>query len=374
MLRYMGLLKGLNLVQQKSWSEAELQHFFPDLTHAWLPLLDARHTPATVSSERWATLDDLQTELMSWDDPLEATILNRRMQKIAAYFREVEKPQCDEGSLSFFLQDLPLLEVKSQKVPGTFQAQSERMSSTAARQLIDAELAELFPEHHVETMLSSGTLARASTTKTGIRLRADATFTKEDVELLVVHEAWVHLGTNLAGTLQVDLPWLSQWHPGVTPFQEGLALIAEIVTGHWGPEREQQLLLRHEAARLALQGENARQIWQFFLDHGADSKQALESTLRVFRGCSLAGGMCFGKEFQYLLGLHQWLNRRADITVHDMQLAMVGKMDFLEWEMLRSTHLQKKVLTVKSPAPLLRWMHHPRTLELMERMRFLKVA
>ena len=365
---YRGLLKGLNLVQQKSWDEAELMKHFPEQAEHWRPLLAARHPHRPVASLKWRHLEELQTLLLDWHDPIEAGLLRRRLHKIAAYFQEVEKPRCDAESLKFFLQDLPLLQTTVFKRPTLKLASAPRLSAEEARVLLDEELKKLFPAHSVCTILSRGTLARASTTKDGIRLREDATFTPEELEMLTVHEAWVHLGTNLAGTLQAELPWLAQWHPGVTGFQEGLALIAEIITGHWHEEREAQVLLRHEAAHWALKGENARQVWSFLADHGLDKVAALEVTLRVFRGCSLEGGMAFGKEFQYLLGLHQWLVRRSVLTEHDMRLALSGKMDFLEWEVLRGTPLGDKMKLSSPPSLLLRWMDDQQWPDLQQRL------
>jgi hypothetical protein len=371
---YQGLLTGLNLVQQKSWQRTELEKYFPELREHWEPLLAARHSHLSISAEKSRALAHLETMLLSWDDPVEATILQRRLAKIARYFREVEKPLCDDDSLQFFLQDLPLLEAVAHGANPLSDVAAPRLSSSEAAVILDQELKALFPTQQPHTVLSHGTLARASTTKTGIRLREDATFTREELETLTVHEAWVHLGSNLAGAVQPALPWLASWHPGVTGFQEGLALIAEIVTGHWHGHREAQVLLRHQAALLALRGENARQVWSFLRDHSLNDVAALEMTLRVFRGCDLAGGMAFGKEFQYVLGLHQWLVRRPHVTAADMQLALAGKMDFLEWEILRSTHLKEKILLPQPPQALVHWARSPQLTALTQRLQFKKIA
>jgi hypothetical protein len=371
---YQGLLSGLNLVQQKTWQRIELEKYFPDLREHWEPLLAARHSPLSISAEKYRALAQLETMLLSWDDPVEASLLKRRLAKIDGYFQEVEKTFCDEQSLQFFLQDLPLLEAAALGENLLIEVAAPRLSSSEAAVILDQELKKLFPSQQTQTVLSHGTLARASTTKTGIRLREDATFTREELETLTVHEAWVHLGSNLAGAVQKELPWLASWHPGVTGFQEGLALIAEIVTGHWHGLREAQVLLRHQAALLALKGENARQVWSFLRGHALNDVAALEMTLRVFRGCDLAGGMAFGKEFQYVLGLHQWLVRRPLVTIADMRLALAGKMDFLEWEILRSTHLKEKIHLPHPPEALLDWAQSPRLSELTQRLHFKKVA
>lgn len=374
MALYQGLLSGLNLVQQKSWQALELEKYFPDMREHWAPLLAARHSPLFISPEKYRALEHLETMLLTWDDPVEAGLLKRRLVKITGYFQEVEKTFCDEQSLQFFLQDLPLLQAEINGKNLLVETAAPRLNSIEAAAILDQELKDLFPGRNAKTLLSQGTLARASTTKTGIRLREDATFTREELETLTVHEAWVHLGSNLAGAVQVELPWLASWHPGVTGLQEGLALIAEIVTGHWHDHREAQVLLRHQAALLALKGENARQVWSFLRDHSLNDGAALEMTLRVFRGCDLAGGMAFGKEFQYVLGLHQWLIRQALVNTDDMRLALAGKMDFLEWEVLRSSKLKEKILLPHPPEALINWSQNTHMLELTQRLHFKKVA
>ncbi|MBY0515931.1 MAG: flavohemoglobin expression-modulating QEGLA motif protein [Bacteriovoracaceae bacterium] len=371
---YRGLLRGLNLVQQKTWNEVELKKYFPDMKSHWRPLLEARHPKIFVDDSKKKAFDHLATMLVNWDEPVEAALLKRRLFKIDQYFTEVEKEHCDAESLNFFLQDFPLLHVESEKASLHFEKPSKKMSAEQARVKLDLELKKLFPLHEVSTILSSGTLARASTTKSGIRLREDVRFTKEEVEMLTVHEAWVHLGTNLAGVTQVQLPWLAQWHPGVTGFQEGLALIAEIATGHWHDKRELQVLSRHKAGIMALHGSDARSVWEFLCDQGLEKVNSLEMTLRIFRGCHLSGGMAFGKEFQYLLGLHQWLVRQEMINDQDMLIALSGKMDFLEWEILRSSALREKLLLPHPPVELVQWMNNSRVMAVQKRIQFKKVA
>ena len=374
MALYAGLLKGLNLVQQKTWHERELKSEFPELEMVWRPLLEARHETCEVGPEKKRALEILMGMLNSWDNPVEAGLLKRRLKKIAQYFKEAEKKECDAQSLAFFLEDFPLLQVTDLPTITHKEKKVHTLNSSEASLHLQLELNQLFPDHKLKITLSHATLARASTSKKGIRLREDASFTHEELSMLTVHEAWVHLGSNLAGASQKELPWLAHWHPGVTGFQEGLALIAEIATNHWNEWREAQVILRHEAALMALKGSSARQVWSFLCDHGLPSTAALEMTLRVYRGCPLSGGMTFGKEFQYLLGLHQWLARRDELSVADMRVALSGKMDFLEWEILRNGAIGEKLILPSPPEKLLNWMTSDPITELARTLRFRKVA
>lgn len=371
---YAGLLRGLNLVQQKTWSERELAQEFPREAHVWRPLLSARHAPQVIDGSKRRALEELRRLLEAWDHPLEASLLGRRLAKIERYWHEVEKDFCDAESLQFFLEDYPLLSIDhSQRTPVPT-AHAEKLSSAEAKKILRAELDTLFPHHKTKITLSDSTLARASTTKSGIRLREDASYTREELAMLTVHEGWVHLGSNLAGATQRELPWLAHWYPGVTGLQEGLALIAEIVSGHWNHEREVQVVLRHKAAILALEGTRAREVWNYLCDHQLHPDRALAMTLRLFRGCPLSGGMVFGKELQYVLGLQQWLGRRAELAPLDVQIALSGKMDFLEWEVLRSTALQTRLKLPTPPQELLHWMHSARLEEWLQTVSFKKIA
>ena len=354
---YAGLLKGLNLAQQKGWDQRELQHFFPDLANVWLPYLEARH-PFREAEGVHATLDYLHQLLERWEDPVEKLILKKRLTTASQYMKEASKAFCDQETLDFFLDGQPLVQLSPAITTRPFSSSGSTMSSSQAQQELQQEVAELFPQHDVSIKLSGKTLARASTGKGSIRLREDHSYTREELRQLTVHEAWVHLGTNLQGSLQKELPWLGHWHPSVTVFQEGLALIAEIVGGCWTERRQWNVIHRHQAALLALRGWNARQVYDWLVDKGVSIDDSLATVLRVYRGCSLEGGMAFGKEFLYVLGLQRWCEIAPHITPVDMVVAFSGKMSFSEWEILRTQWKDRLVLPTATPAELLNWMQH----------------
>lgn len=352
-----GVLKGLNLVQQKSWSETELKHFFPQRQGAWLPYVEARHPrPVDLTANRLAW-DRMATLLSHWDDPVEATVLKARLTKIGSYLNEVAKAQCDQETLRFFLGDLPLAQLEPVAVTRPFATSRETFDAKEAKHFLQSKLSQLFPDSAVSVKLSAHTLARASTGKDSIRLREDYRYSREELEQLTFHEAWVHLGTNLQGMLQPELLWLAHWHPGVTAFQEGLALISEIVGGCWTERRQNEVIVRHQSALLALRGWSAHHVYEWLRDKGQSSDSAMATVLRVFRGCSLEGGMCFGKELLYVLGLKQWTELAPALSRHDMQVALSGKMDFQEWELLRRGKWRSPRLGAP-PAELLDWPKH----------------
>lgn len=353
---YAGLLKGLNLIQQKGWDPKELHNFFGDIKGLWLPYLESRHafTPVELPQKALARLHDL---LAHWPDPLEKTVLEARLATIVAYFAEANKPVCDQASLNFFLGDEGLAQLSPTTTTRPFSSSLQTLTSFEAKLHLEQELAELFPDQAVKVKLSDKTLARASTGKESIRLREDHEYTRAELEQLTAHEAWVHLGTNLQGAQQAELPWLGHWHPSVTLFQEGLAIIAEIVAGCWTERRQWEVIHRHQAGLMALRGWNAREVYQWLLDKGLHPPEAIAVVLRVFRGCSLEGGMAFGKEFLYVQGLKRWCELAPTLGRHDMLVALSGKMSFSEWELLRR-NWSDKLLLPNAPEALLTWPEH----------------
>lgn len=354
---YGGLLKGLNLAQQKSWDERELQHFFADIKNSWLPYLEARHPyrPIEGVDRAFARLHEM---LLSWEDEVEKKLLEKRLEAAAQYLKEASKPTCDQETLMFFLEGEPLVQLAPSITTRPFATSSAPISAVQAQRELQQEVAALFPQHTVNIKLTGKTLARASTGKDSIRLREDHSYTREELRQLTVHEAWVHLGTNLQGSLQNDFPWLAHWNPGVTVFQEGLALIAEIVGGCWTERRMWNVIHRHQAALLALRGWNARLVYDWLLDKEVAPDDALATVLRVYRGCSLEGGMAFGKEFLYVQGLKRWSDLASSVTPNDMVIALCGKMSFSEWEVLRAKWAHRLVLPGNAPRELLTWMQH----------------
>ena len=354
---YAGLLKGLNLVHQRGWDEQELQHFFPDIKDQWLPYLQSRHQALEVTSCHWEALESCHQILKSWNDPVEKKILENRLNGIAQYYRETQKKFCDEQTLKFYLGTHELTQLNPSLTTRPFSTSTEKLTSVEAKAQLEADLIGLFPEHDTTVKLSSRTLARASTGKHSIRLRKDYEYSKEELEQLTVHEGWVHLGSNLQGSLQSQLPWLAHWHPSVTSFQEGLALIAEIVGGCWTERRQWEIIRRHQAALLALRGWNAKEVYHWLLDKGIGAESSLSTVLRVYRGCSLEGGMAFGKELLYVSGLQEWTKLSKEISSEDMQVALAGKMSFSEWHLLKST-LKHKLLLAQIPEVLAHWTEH----------------
>ncbi|MDA1088977.1 MAG: flavohemoglobin expression-modulating QEGLA motif protein [Proteobacteria bacterium] len=164
-----------------------------------------------------------------------------------------------------------------------------------------------------------------------IRLRRGAAFSERDLQQLVQHEAFIHIGTSLNGREQSMLPILAAGHPGTTRTQEGLAVFAEMISGSMDPARMRRLANRVIAIQMAIEGADFLDIYRFFLEHETKPQQAFESARRVVRGGVLSGGAPFTKDVVYLeglLGVHNFLRATVQFGRLDcLHLLFCGKLD-----------------------------------------------
>ena len=147
--------------------------------------------------------------------------------------------------------------------------------------------------------LSAKAIAGASR----IRLRANAMFSKLDQDQLLQHEAFVHTATMLNGRHQANLRSLSLGAPRTTRFQEGLAVLSELVTNAMDITRLRRVALRVIAVQHALDGADFIEIFKFFLESGQTEEESVLSTQRIFRGGAVKDGIVFTKDAVYLSGL-----------------------------------------------------------------------
>ncbi|HLT44884.1 MAG TPA: tyrosine/phenylalanine carboxypeptidase domain-containing protein, partial [Luteimonas sp.] len=109
--------------------------------------------------------------------------------------------------------------------------------------------------------------------------------------------------TALNGRAQDTLPSLAMSSPRVTATQEGLAVLAEQITGSIDIERMKRVSLRTEAIAMALEGADFLQVFGWFRDAGQNPAESFSSAQRVFRGVPVEGGAAFAKDTVYLRGL-----------------------------------------------------------------------
>lgn len=171
---------------------------------------------------------------------------------------------------------------------------------------------EFFREHPVKVVLDAGLSAKAAASADRIRLRADTTFTAMDLPQLIQHEGLVHTLTLKNGRHQSKLKSLGLGAPRTTATQEGLATLAELITGSIDLSRLRRLALRVLAIHCALHGADFVDVFRLFLDAGQSEQESFHSAQRVFRGGDPKGGVAFTKDVVYLQGLisaHSFLRK-----------------------------------------------------------------
>ena len=111
------------------------------------------------------------------------------------------------------------------------------ISAETAVDVLKQRLTSYFPEDEIRVILSDGIVSDAAAGGDYIKINRDAVFTEFDLQVLEVHEGWVHVGTTLNGRKQPWASWLSVGSPRVTACQEGLAVLMETLTFSSYPKR-----------------------------------------------------------------------------------------------------------------------------------------
>jgi uncharacterized protein (TIGR02421 family) len=159
-----------------------------------------------------------------------------------------------------------------------------------------------FTDHTIEAKISDGILADAAAGGDIVKIRDGSMFSSRDIDILEVHEGWVHVGTTQNGNLQHVAKWLSKGPPRVAATQEGLAVIMEIFTFRSYPRRARHINDRILAIDKAEDGANILDIIEFYRTEGYSEEESISSAKRVFRGGVIEGGAPFTKDISYCRG------------------------------------------------------------------------
>jgi uncharacterized protein (TIGR02421 family) len=205
----------------------------------------------------------------------------------------------------------------------------KKYKGEAALGYLRNRLLETFEDNDVEVKPSTSLLSDSSAGRRVIKLNPFKTYSTQALDIFLVHEGWVHLGTSLNGAAQTEHPWLSTWAPRTTFLQEGLAVLTELITGCMTHERWNRVMLRHLATSMAERGSNIQDIYAFLRHHNIKDLDAFKLSLRIFRGVPLEGGMAFTKELLYLHGMVQLLYH-LQLYKKDLRDLWIGKLSFRE--------------------------------------------
>jgi uncharacterized protein (TIGR02421 family) len=172
----------------------------------------------------------------------------------------------------------------------------------AARQLGE-RLAEYFGDVRVPVEADEVILADAAAGSDYVKVRKGAKFSPRDIDILEVHEGWVHVATSLNGQAQPVAKWLAKGPPRTTAVQEGLAALLEIFTFRTYPRRARRLNDRVLAVDKAEDGASFLEVFEWFRTEGYDEEECFHNTRRIFRGGVLDGGAPFTKDACYCKGV-----------------------------------------------------------------------
>lgn len=168
---------------------------------------------------------------------------------------------------------------------------------------LKSEVDEFFEHDAIEVVLDQHMASKALAGATRIRIRGSAVFSQLDKDQLLYHEAFVHTATMLNGRKQPNLKSLGLGAPRTTRTQEGIAVMAELITNAIDITRLRRIALRVLAVKQALDGADFIEVFKFFLEAGQTEEESVRSTQRIFRGTDMKGGIAFTKDAVYLQGL-----------------------------------------------------------------------
>jgi uncharacterized protein (TIGR02421 family) len=168
---------------------------------------------------------------------------------------------------------------------------------------LKSEVEEFFDQDIVEVVVDQNMSSKALAGATRIRIRGNALFSALDKNQLLYHEAFVHTATQLNGRKQENLKSLGLGAPRATRTQEGLAVIAELITNAMDISRLRRIALRVIAVQMALDGADFIDLFKYFLDAGQSEIESCRSAQRIFRGGSVKDRVVFTKDAIYLQGL-----------------------------------------------------------------------
>jgi uncharacterized protein (TIGR02421 family) len=179
---------------------------------------------------------------------------------------------------------------------------SVEVDAKTALEDLNRRFGSYFPGQSVKVTIEDGLVADAAAMARTIKLRGAATFTRRDLDILEVHEGWVHMGTTINGLEQRVAKWLHKGPPRVTATQEGLAVLMEIFSFVTFPRRARKINDRVLAIAKAEDGADFLDVVEYFRTEGYEEEDCLIGAQRVFRGGDVSGKFPFTKDISYCKG------------------------------------------------------------------------
>jgi uncharacterized protein (TIGR02421 family) len=180
--------------------------------------------------------------------------------------------------------------------------QPNDITAEAAAEILNQRFASYFHEAPIQVQVDDTMLADAAAGSDYVKIRSGAKFAQRDVDILEVHEGWVHVATSLNGQAQPVAKWLSKGPPRTTAVQEGLASMLELFTFRSYPKRARKLNDRILAVDKAEDGANFIDVFEWYRTEGYEEDECYANARRVFRGGITEGSGPFTKDACYCKG------------------------------------------------------------------------
>jgi uncharacterized protein (TIGR02421 family) len=219
------------------------------------------------------------------------------------------RPSKNDIKNAKYLLHLPYLKGEAEKEP--------MLSLAEAKAAFKTSLDSYGIQAKIETSSKVVSQVMVLNSKRSIVFQPNAVFRKKELLGLVEHEIGVHMTTTM-NSLEQPLKIFNLGLPLNTLTQEGLAVLAEYLSGNMSLRRLKKLALRVMAVDNMCNGATfLENYWLLTDDYGANDSEAYDICTRVYRG----GG--FTKDHLYLRGfvqvLKMWENHES------LEPLLVGK-------------------------------------------------
>ena len=165
--------------------------------------------------------------------------------------------------------------------------------------------------------------AMVSKSQNAVLIKYNAMVNQRQLQALIHHEIGVHLVTT-RNAEQQPLKLFSLGLPLNTLTQEGLAILAEYLSGNITLKRLRTLALRVLVIRRMVSGAPFHEVFAWLMDeHGFSADAAFNLSTRAYRG----GG--FTKDYLYLRGVHDCLKAYREGTRFDDLFIGKTSLDYL---------------------------------------------
>jgi uncharacterized protein (TIGR02421 family) len=181
---------------------------------------------------------------------------------------------------------------------------------------LQAAIDRYFVDDKVTVVIDPELSSKAIAGSNRVRLREGAMFSELDLDQLMEHEVHVHAATMYNGRRQHNLRVLALGSPRTTRTQEGIAVLAELMTLSLDIVRLRRVALRVKALALALDGADFIDVFRSFLEAGQNEAESYQSTVRCYRGGDVSGKAVFTKDTVYLKGMME-VHAFLAVAIHD---------------------------------------------------------